>query len=426
VTEQVYYHQARQPEHAADALRGAHRTDVCVVGAGFAGLSCTLSLLQEGVRDVTLIDRDHAAFGASGRNGGFVFGGYSLGEEALVRQLGADQARSLYQLTLDGMALIKSRIDTLEIDCQANQAGILWANWFDDDRLLEQKQDFMSRHFDVQWRSISAADLRDQLHSDRYHGGLIEDQAIHFHPYRYAAALLAEIRRLGGQVFEHTPMLSLKRPQAGPQVICDQGHIDAQRVVLCGGGYQPRSSCPPVSTAVMPISTYVMTTEPLGDRIHSLMKQPWAVYDTRFAFDYYRPLADTRLLWGGRIEAFGASTESVEQKLRRDLLKVFPQLESVRTECVWSGQMGYSRHQMPQIGPLDEQVWYAQGFGGHGVSTSNIGGDLVARALSNNDQRWQLFRPFGLSNTFGIAGRIAAQCQYWSLQSRDLIRERIR
>lgn len=424
MTERVYYHQARDPGDAAQALRGAHRTDVCVVGAGFAGLSCALSLLQSGVRDVTLIDRDHVAFGASGRNGGFVFGGYSLGEEALVDQLGSDHARALYQLTLDGMALIKSRIDQLEIDCQANRAGVLWANWFDDDRLLDQKQAFMERHFDVHWRSISAADLRDQLDSDRYHGGLIEDQAIHFHPYRYAAALLAEIRRLGGQVFEQTPMQSLERLTAGPRVVTDAGHIDAQRVVLCGGGYQQRRSCPPVSTAVMPISTYVMTTEPLGDRIEALMKQAWAVYDTRFAFDYYRPLPDTRLLWGGRIEAFGASTEAVERKLRRDLLRVFPQLETVRTDCVWSGRMGYSRHQMPQIGSLDEQLWYAQGFGGHGVSTSNIGGDLVARALASNDQSWQLFTPFGLSNTFGIAGRMAAQCQYWSLQGRDLIRER--
>jgi len=201
------------------------------------------------------------------------------------------------------------------------------------------------------------------------------------------------------------------------------GRIRANQVVLCGGGYQNLGGKSPTAHAVMPIATFVMVTEPLPDQLQDLMPTPWAVYDTRFAFDYYRPLADGRLLWGGRIEAFDNDRGRIEAKLRRDLVRVFPQFERVKVDHVWSGLMGYSRHQMPQLGQWSDSVWYAQAFGGHGVSTSNIGGHLIAKALTQGDERHRWFEPFGLAPTYGIAGRIAAQCQYWWLQGKDKLKE---
>ncbi len=420
---EVYYHRWRDESKTYPKLEGDSETTICVVGAGFAGLSCALELMQAGAGPVTLIDRGHVAYGASGRNGGFVFGGYSLDEQALVKTVGLEQARELYDLTLDGVSLVKQRIDTLNIDCDANPAGVLWANWFDDDSLLKQKQAYLEEHFGVSWRLIDQGTLSAELDSARYRGGLVEDNAIHFHPYRYAAALAAEICRLGGTIHDGTAMTGLQR--SGDRVIVNtpDGRIRADRVVLCGGGYQQATDHSPISHALMPIATFVMVTEPIPDQIGALMKTPWAVYDTRFAFDYYRPLADGRLLWGGRIEAFDSNRQSIERKLRSDLVKVFPQLSDVRVDYVWSGNMGYSRHQMPQLGQLDEQIWYAQAFGGHGVSTSNIGGKLIARAMAEGDERYRLFEPFGLTHTFGFAGRMAAQLNYWYLQTRDRIKE---
>ena len=420
---EVYYHRWRDSASGYPSLDGSVDTGICVVGAGFAGLSCALQLLQSGAGPVTLIDRGHVAYGASGRNGGFVFGGYSLDEKALVKAVGLDQARSLYRLTLDGVDLVKHRIQSLNIECDANPAGVLWANWFNDDRVLKEKQAYLSEQFDVSWRYIDQEALASDLQTTRYRGGLIEDNAIHFHPYRYAAALAREIARLGGQIHDNTMMTGLDRQGDRVHVKTPHGLIKADRVVLCGGGYQQRADHSPISHALMPIATFVMVTEPIPDQIEQLMKTPWAVYDTRFAFDYYRPLPDGRLLWGGRIEAFDSSRESIERKLRSDLAKVFPQLKTVQVDAVWSGNMGYSRHQMPQLGCLDEQVWYAQAFGGHGVSTSNMGGMLIARALAEGDETYRLFEPFGLTQTYGFAGRMAAQLNYWYLQTRDRIKE---
>ncbi len=421
VANEVYYQQPEFRLQQHPALTESVRCDVCVVGAGFAGLNCALGLVERGVRDVVLIDAEHVGFGASGRNGGFVFGGYSLSEEALVATVGTEDARALYQLTLDGVDLIRHR--SKAIDCDANPAGVLLTNWIADDRSLLQKQAFLEKHYGLQWEYLSPGDVRARLATSRYNGALLERNAFHFQPFRYAQGLRSQFVAEGGRVFEQTRLQSWRTEGGAVELSTTQGRITADRVVFCGGGYQ-QGRADILSNAVLPIATFVMTTEPLGDRVAKIMTKPHAVYDTRFAFDYYRPLPDGRLLWGGRIAGFDASHGRIEQLLRQDLGRVFPQLNGVSVDHVWSGLMGYSRHKMPQVGRLNEQVWHAQAFGGHGVSTSNIGGDLIARAIATGDETWRLFQPFGLVRTYGRAGQLAAQLSYWWYQSADWWREK--
>jgi glycine/D-amino acid oxidase-like deaminating enzyme len=191
--------------------------------------------------------------------------------------------------------------------------------------------------------------------------------------------------------------------------------------VVCAGGYVERLH-PALARAVMPIATYVMTTQPLGDRLGEVMRTSAAVYDTRFAFDYYRPLPDTRLLWGGRISVRDRAPEDVKRLLGADMLRVYPQLAGVRVDHAWSGLMGYSRHKMPQLGRLPDGMWYATGFGGHGVAPTAMAGEVLAAAIRGEAQVPAALSAYGLVPTYGAFGRAAAQATYWWAQARDALR----
>jgi glycine/D-amino acid oxidase-like deaminating enzyme len=199
--------------------------------------------------------------------------------------------------------------------------------------------------------------------------------------------------------------------------------VRARHVVVCAGGYIGRLA-PALSDAVLPIATYVMATAPLGEeRARAVMRTRAAVYDTRFAFDYYRMLADTRLLWGGRISILERTPAQVARLLHADMLRVYPQLADVRVDYAWSGLMSYSRHKMVQLGRLPNGVWHAMGFGGHGVGPTTLAGELVAEAVVRGPQVLGAFAQFGTDRTYGWMGQAAAQSTYWYLQARDWLKE---
>lgn len=400
------------------ALSGQRECRTCVVGGGFAGLNTALGLIERGQPDVVLLEAKEIGFGASGRNGGFVFGGFSLGPESLAQSVGAAQAKRMYAQTLEGVELIRRRVHERGIDCDLVEQGVLWANWFRDPAVLQDMQRRMAQEFDVELRAVGEVSLRSQLKTDRYHGALFEPRAMHFHPLKYARGLADAISAGGGSVFEASPATSIERNGKGWLVRTPQGVIKAERVVLACGGYLAGLR-PQVDAAVLPIATYVMVTEPLGARAKEAIDTQAAVYDTRFAFDYYRLLPDTRLLWGGRISVLDRSPAQVQRLLYRDLLKVYPQLEGLRIEHAWSGLMSYARHEMPQIGEVEPGLWVAQAFGGHGVATTTLAGEIVASAIADGDTRWQDYLAFGLSRTHKPFGFLGAQLTYWWLQSKD-------
>ena len=203
-----------------------------------------------------------------------------------------------------------------------------------------------------------------------------------------------------------------------------QGSVHADQVVLACGGYLAGLRRQ-VDRAILPIATYVMVTEPLGDRLKDCLETGSAVYDSRFAFDYYRPLPDSRLLWGGRISVRDRSPGAVQKLLMRDLLRVFPQLKGARVDYAWSGLMSYARHQMPQIGSSGDGLWWAQAFGGHGLAPTCAAGDLLASALAEGDDRWKQFAPYGLERTYRPFGYLGAQASYWWQQSKDWFKTRL-
>lgn len=412
------YYSGTAPGTRLPPLQGRTEADVCVIGGGFAGMNTLLGLVERGTGSVVLLEARRLGEGASGRNGGFVFGGYSLGEQALLDRLGEPLARRLYAGTRAAVALIRERSARYRIDCERRDSGVLWVNWFRDPEVLRRRQRLLAQHFGVRWEWVPSQELAGMVRSTRYHDALFEPDAFHLHPLRYLQGLAEACLRHGARIHESSPAVALERAGAGWRVRTPEGEVLARQVVLACGGYLAGLRRK-IDSAVLPIATYAMATEPLGERMGEILRTEAAVYDTRFAFDYYRPLPDGRLLWGGRISIRDRRPEEVASLLRRDMLKVFPQLAGVRVEHAWSGLMSYARHEMPQIGELEPGLWFAQAFGGHGVAPTTHAGELLAAAIVEGDTHWREFSAFGLASAWKPIGHLAAQFGYWWLQARD-------
>jgi len=418
-----YYAATAPASPELPALQAAVDASVCVVGGGFAGLNTALGLVERGVQGVVLLESQRVGHGASGRNGGFVFGGFSRGEDALLADLGPQRARELYGLTTAAVARICARIDRYGIDCDPDDAGVVWANWFDRPDLLHARRALLRERYGVDWQWLDRHAMHASIRSDRYADGLFEPSAFHFHPLAYARGLARVLAASGVRVHEHTPATALRRAANGWEVLTPQGIVRARDVVLSCGGYLAGLSRR-VDAAVLPIATYVMVTEPLGQRMDDVLRTRAAIYDTRFAFDYYRPLPDTRLLWGGRISVLDRSPREVEALLVRDMLRVFPQLEGVAIDYAWSGLMSYARHQMPHVLQAEPGLWVAQAFGGHGVAPTTAAGELLAAAIAEGDGGWRMLERYGLTPVFKPAVFLAAQLGYWWAQAKDDWRDR--
>lgn len=419
----TYYQTSAGPGLSLPALSGQHSAEVVIVGGGYAGLGTALSLAERGQRGVVVLEADEVGFGASGRNGGFVFAGFSQSEEELLRMAGPERARRLYASTQAAVRLVRTRIGRYAIDCDLVDEGVIWANWFRDEGLLRARQRLLREHYGSEWQWLSPQALQERVASPRYHAGLFEPDALHLHPLKWARGLASAARGLGVTIHEHSPVIGL-RPQAGGWRLetANGARIDTPNVVLACGGYLA-GLVARIDRSVLPIATYAMATEPLGERLATIFPGTRAaVYDSRFAFDYYRPLADTRLLWGGRVSILDRSPRAVARLLTADLARVFPQLGAVRIDSAWSGLMSYARHAMPELGRLEPGLWYAQAFGGHGQATTIAAGEALAAALTEGPAALADYAPFGLPWAGKPFGLLAAQLSYAWMQGRDRLK----
>ncbi|GIX33669.1 MAG: FAD-binding oxidoreductase [Lysobacterales bacterium] len=417
------YYRATAPSLGLPTLRGELATKVAVIGGGYAGLCTALGLMERGIAEVTVLEAKEIGFGASGRNGGFVFAGYSRPESRLLKELPREHARRLFRYTLDAVETVRQRIRRYRIACEAIEAGVLWADWFPGAPLARARQRLLAEGFGLDWPLISQEALaREHLRTPRYFGALLEPNGFHVHPLKLAQGYAQALRAGGVAIYERSPVLELSCRGREYLLTTPEGRVQAEHVVLALGGYS-RPLLARAHRALLPIATYVMCTQP-DPIIAQAIPTAAAVYDTRFAFDYYRRLPDGRLLWGGRISILDRSPETVAALLRRDLRRVFPELAELPIEYAWSGLMGYGRSQMPHIGAVAPRLWLNQGYGGHGVATTTVGGELIAAAIAEGDERWRDFEAYAPRPAYGVLGLIAAELRYLWLQFRDWLRER--
>lgn len=421
------YHETAPGAPRVDAWQAPMNAHTVIVGGGFAGINTALGLAERGIAALVL-EQHSLGFGASGRNGGFVFAGYSLGEQSLLKALGAPLAKAWYQRTQAAVNLIRNRINRYVIECESVDAGVLWANWFADPAILNARQNLLSEQFASDWRYIAKKELSNMLNTSRYSGALFERNALHLNPLRLLRGLAAAARTQGARIIEQvkvesvTPILNSADGSMRWRVTTNHGTVECVNVVLACGGYlagKLAKNQPALSNAVLSIATYVIATEPLGARLKDVINTDAAVYDTRFAFDYYRASAEQRIVWGGRINIRDAAPAQVTKMLRADMIRVYPQLRGVKIEYAWSGLMSYATHEMPQIGQIQPGLWYAQAFGGHGLAPCCVAGETLASAIAAGNMSYLELKRFGLKRTFGVLGLAAAQSKYWWLQGLD-------
>ncbi|MDQ7247571.1 NAD(P)/FAD-dependent oxidoreductase [Dongia sedimenti] len=397
------------------------QVDVCVIGGGLAGLSTAHECVQRGLK-VALLEQHRIAWGASGRNGGFVTSGYATGHEQIARRAGEAGAKALHDLSVEGVRMVRENIDRLDLPRVNPTPGVLRAIRYDDAAGLQAEVAEARRKFGTTLRYLSRDEVRQKLKSDVYFQGIYVPDAFHFHPLNYALGLGAAIVKRGGSIFEQSPATGITRDANRYTVTTPQGSITAKHVVLCGGGYTDRVA-PALHRAYLPIATYMLLTEPIAN-IAEAIDTSAAIADDRRAGDYYRVVDGNRILWGGCITTQTRDPSNLAALMRRRIVETYPQLGDLKVAAAWSGLMSYARHLMPQIGRMPDGLWYATGFGGHGMNTTAIAGRVVAEAIAGESDRIKLFQPFGLDWNGGPFGRIAVQATYWYLQAMDAWRER--
>jgi glycine/D-amino acid oxidase-like deaminating enzyme len=378
--------------------------DVCVVGAGLAGLTVAREAARRGW-SVAVLEAGKVAGGASGRNGGFVSPGFAERIDAIVERVGLPRAKELWALSETGVDYMRRAI------AETGMPGVELR----DGRLSVRRTD------DEAWPTDQ---VREVLRSPHYFQAVHFAKAFHIHPLNYALGLAADAEKHGARIFEGTAALGLDPAGVRKRVQTPHGMVRARHVVLAGSTGIGAVDAELVAT-LQPISTYVAVTAPLGEKLFDAVRYTGAVADTRRAGDYYRIVADDRLLWGGRITTRASEPRRLKAQMRRDIRQVYPQLGDVEIEHAWAGTMAYAVHKMPQIGELAPGYWLASAFGGHGLNTTAMAGEMIARAILDGDDRWRLFSSYELVWAGGKFGRAAAQAAYWSMQARDGVQERI-
>lgn len=420
---ETYYRRRLGDAPSREPLAEALETEVCVVGGGLAGLSTALELARAG-RKVAVLEARRVAWGASGRNGGFVSPGYSAGHATIARHVGEDHAKALHRLSIEGVAAVSDNIAQLKITGAQPVKGHLSAARYESAAAFRRQSDWLAREFAWPTEVWDRERVRGVLVSDRYHQGIYQPDAFHFDPLAYARALAGEIERLGGRIFEGSSATAYAADGQGWRVTAGQGSVRARDVVFTTGGYTGRLQGR-LFASYLPIATYVMLTRSDPELIASAVRTTASIGDRRRAGDYYRVVdGGTRILWGGKITTRTGEPARLTALLHATMTSTFPQLAGLPAEIAWSGLMAYARHLMPQVGALGGGLWFGTAFGGHGMNTTAIAGRVLAEAIAGQSDRLALFAPFGLSWNGGPAGRLAVQATYWALQAQDAWNER--
>jgi gamma-glutamylputrescine oxidase len=395
--------------------------DVCVVGGGLAGLTTTRELARNGW-SVALIEAGRLAARASGRNTGFVLPGFAAEPDRLIARVGFEQAKDLWALSQAGLDYVRNAIVDDAMPGVDPQDGWLYVSKTDNGDEFIRLVGLLGE-LGCEIEGWPTERVRAVLHSERYFHAIHYLRAFHIHPLNYALGLALAAERDGARIFEHTPALSVDPAGVRKRIVTPAARLRADHVVLCGN-LQIARLMPRIAAALIPVTTYVVTTPPLGARLAEAIEFRGAVSDTDLADNHYRVIDGDRLMWSGRATTWARNPSRYVHALTADIKKTYPQLGEVMAAYSWSGTLGNTIHRMPQIGELGHHVWLASGFGGHGLNTSAMAGNLIARAIVENDQTWRQFTPFELVWAGGIFGRAAVQVHYWIKRVRDAIAER--
>ncbi|MDX1433869.1 MAG: FAD-binding oxidoreductase [Gammaproteobacteria bacterium] len=385
-----YYAASANPHPRHAALEGEVEADVCVVGAGFTGVSAALHLAERGYR-VALLEAARIGWGASGRNGGQLGTGLRKDLIELEPRLGRARARELWDMAAEAMDIVRARIERHAIACDYKRGNLLAATRRRYLPELAAEVELVSRHYGYDgYRMLDETEVREAVASEQYCGGRMDSGGGHLHPLNFVLGMAQAALDTGVRIFEGSRVERIDW-RAQPRVETAAGSVRSRYVLLCGNAYLGTLE-PRIAPTVMPIANHVLATEPLGETTaRALIRDDCCVCATKYVVDYYRFSADHRMLFGGGESYSYDDPPDLKGFVRRYMLKVFPQLRDARIDYAWSGQLAITMDRMPHFGRLGSTGFFVQGFSGSGVVLSQLAGKLMAEAVAGSAERFDVF-----------------------------------
>lgn len=385
--------------------------DVCVIGAGLAGLTVAREVARRGW-SVAVLEARRVAGSASGRNCGFVLPGLGADVRQMVARVGLDRARELWQLSEAGVEYVRTTIRETEMPGTEPVSGWLDVSKVDSgDEMLAIAT--LLGEFGAAIEGWPTERVRDTLRSECYFHAIHYPKAFHIDPLAYAHGLARAAIAAGAVLFEETPATAIDPAGVRKRISTPKGRVRAAHIVLAGNT-QLGALAPGLADTVLPVTGHVAVTAPLGPRLGEAIAWRGAVSDSRSANHHYRIVGGDRLMWAGGAGVWPGSPRTAAKRFQAAIARIFPQLGAVEVEHAWSGTMGFTLHRVPQIGEVVPGLWLASAFGAHGLNTSAIAGELIAAAITEHDDRWRLFLPYELVWAGGRLGRLAQQVGSWS------------
>jgi len=383
------YAATANPAPNRPTLRGATQADVCIIGAGYTGLSAGISLAEAGFK-VVVLEQARVGWGASGRNGGQIVHSYSRDIDTVTAHYGAERAAPLGKMMFEGAQIIRERVNKYNIQCDLKTGGVyaamtprkvhelqshkaLWESWGHPGLTLMQDQ----------------AEIRKVVNTKRYAGILVDPTGGHFHPLNLALGEAVALESLGGTIHEDSAVVRIERG-AQPVVHTAQGSVKARFVIVACNAYIGDLE-PALASMSMPCGTQVIATAPLGALADELIPSDYCVEDNNFLLDYFRLSADKRLIYGGGVVYGARDPAHIESIILPKMRKTFTQLRNIPIDYAWTGNFLLTLSRLPEVGQLSDNIYYSQGCSGHGVTFTHLIGRLLAEALRGQAERFNAF-----------------------------------
>lgn len=384
------WYAASAPSLAEQAcLTGKQHADVCILGAGLTGLSTAIELAQSGLK-VIVLEAQRIGWGASGRSGGQAIFGFGCDQSKITQAVGLQTSKQIFDWSIEGLDIIKQRCQQFSIDCDWRDIHAHVPIKSRHITELKNWQQDLSSNFNYELQWWEREQLQAVMPNERYLGALVDPRSGHLHPLKYTQGLAKAALSLGVQIFEQSKVLELVRAEK-PMFKTALGEVSCDFAVLAGNAYV-HGIAPELDDKIMPVGTYIGATEPLGaERAGQLIKNNMAVADVNWALDYFRLSADHRLLFGGRASYSTLPPPNLSGTMRKRMTRVFPSLHGVKMDYVWGGFVDISLNRAPHWGRIGQNVYFAQGFSGHGIAATGLAGRIMAEAIKGQASRLDAF-----------------------------------
>jgi gamma-glutamylputrescine oxidase len=371
-------------------LEGERQADVCVIGGGFTGLSAALNLAERGL-DVVLLEAERIGFGASGRCGGLVGSGQRKEVMETEEMFGLERSKQLWDMAEAAKQEIRDRVDKHDIACDLQRGQLVgihkkrYVGW------ARELADVLAERYNYPFCAVlNAEETRARVASNSFLEGMYDSEALTLHPLNYCLGLARAAAEAGVRIYENSRVNNYSHTDPA-KVETASGTVSASFVVLACNGYlgdlEPR-----VAGKIMPINNFMIATEPLDEsRAKALINGRFGVHDTRFVVNYFRVSDDHRLLFGGGENYRAGFPSDIKKFVRPHMLRLFPQLNDVAIDYGWGGTLSVTVNRLPHVGRLQPNVYFGQGYSGHGISVASFAGKVIAEAITGTADRFDVF-----------------------------------